>query len=218
MSATGFTLPLRWTPRKLANVALHPGWACRWRAAGRSHAGGDGRRTRPHAPARRSRNSCSSSSILRSRGATSAGSAIAARAADRERPARPAAGPARPARSASMPFVRQQPRRSPARWVGRHDRDAARNSSPRSAAACRCSSTAGFAAAATSRRRSRWERRPFNSGARRCTPAAAGGQPGVERALELLRAELDVALCLLGAAPCRRAARGMVRGSRTAAR
>ena len=72
-----------------------------------------------------------------------------------------------------------------------------RSSRPR-AIVSSCSWTAGFGAGRTSSRRSRSERRRCSPAGRRCGGSAAGGADGVQRVLELLRDELELALALCG--------------------
>ena len=74
-----------------------------------------------------------------------------------------------------------------------------RKSSPRSAAACRCWSTAASATAATSSRRWRSARKAVCIGRPYLWGLGAFGQAGVERVLGILRYETRLAMQQLGA-------------------
>ena len=84
-------------------------------------------------------------------------------------------------------------------------------SSRRSAAGCRCWSTAAFAAAATSSRRWRWARSAVCIGRPYLWGLGAFGQAGVERVLEILRAETRAAMQQLGAPSLKDLTPAMVR-------
>ena len=110
---------------------------------------------------------------------------------------------------------RLEPRRPPARRRRRRRSTRCPRSSRRSPAASRCSSTAASAAARTSSRRSRSAPAPCSRVARLSVgPRRPAASEGAARVLELLRAETELALALVGARvpatrvsrprPCRR--------------